>query len=365
MRSARAICSAGRGCFRPTPGNSLRARCRRRVAIFFYGTILREYCERDPLLGFELMKRMSLIMNRRLQAARKQNALRCMRSWRRSRRSIIRYLGQKWRRPKQEAWTGECCLAEHSRGGEDSQPSRRWLKQRFTSRRGDREQGVDRRFAAFAHVSRLRIGFLKSNRACRLLCGRWSTGASRITGRKMKTPSARLLAENPATLSVCLEAHEAMIRQTGDAPYTMTCPFGLTETAVPVKLARQDDRISAHRPGAASLAATSRYRKSETLSGGKEFAFTPEVRSAWEHNPLFPPEKYGAIVRLLNFFAQQLSELSNQLMLERTTSNLRSSPKRAPTSTGTSRKRSRSPRSRTRRARACFISARSSAKPRA
>ncbi len=39
-------------------------------AIFFYGTILREYCERDPSLGFELLKRMSVIMNRRLQAAR-------------------------------------------------------------------------------------------------------------------------------------------------------------------------------------------------------------------------------------------------------------------------------------------------------
>jgi CRP-like cAMP-binding protein len=39
-------------------------------AIFFYGTVLREYCERDPALGFELMKRMSVVMNRRLQAAR-------------------------------------------------------------------------------------------------------------------------------------------------------------------------------------------------------------------------------------------------------------------------------------------------------
>lgn len=39
-------------------------------AIFFYGTVLREYCERDPLLGFELMKRMSPVMIERLQAAR-------------------------------------------------------------------------------------------------------------------------------------------------------------------------------------------------------------------------------------------------------------------------------------------------------
>ncbi len=41
-------------------------------AIYFYGAILRQYCERDSSLGFELLKRMSVVMNRRLQAARKQ-----------------------------------------------------------------------------------------------------------------------------------------------------------------------------------------------------------------------------------------------------------------------------------------------------
>lgn len=41
-------------------------------AIFFYGTILREYCERDPALGYQLFKRMAPVMLRRLQAARKK-----------------------------------------------------------------------------------------------------------------------------------------------------------------------------------------------------------------------------------------------------------------------------------------------------
>ena len=40
------------------------------TAIFLYGTILREYCENDPALGYELFKRMSEVMIRRLQAAR-------------------------------------------------------------------------------------------------------------------------------------------------------------------------------------------------------------------------------------------------------------------------------------------------------
>src|ERR1051325_524309 len=42
------------------------------TAIFFYGTILREYCERDPSLGYELFKRMAPVMLRRMQSARQK-----------------------------------------------------------------------------------------------------------------------------------------------------------------------------------------------------------------------------------------------------------------------------------------------------
>jgi CRP-like cAMP-binding protein len=41
-------------------------------SIFFYGTILREYCDKDPKLGYELFKRMSEVMIRRLQRARSE-----------------------------------------------------------------------------------------------------------------------------------------------------------------------------------------------------------------------------------------------------------------------------------------------------
>ena len=44
----------------------------RTKAIFFYGTILREYCEKNHSLGYELFKRITPVMLRRLQAARKK-----------------------------------------------------------------------------------------------------------------------------------------------------------------------------------------------------------------------------------------------------------------------------------------------------
>lgn len=43
-------------------------------AIFFYGTWLRENCERDRDFGYEMMKRMSAVMIERLQATRRKLA---------------------------------------------------------------------------------------------------------------------------------------------------------------------------------------------------------------------------------------------------------------------------------------------------
>src|SRR5215470_12779644 len=55
-------------------------------------------------------------------------------------------------------------------------------------------------------------------------------------GKKHENPFCALLAERPKTLAVCLQAHQDMIDHTGVLPHTVTCPFGLTETAIPVKL---------------------------------------------------------------------------------------------------------------------------------
>jgi len=136
-------------------------------------------------------------------------------------------------------------------------------------------------------------------------------------GKKQENAFCAMLAQKPATLAVCLEAHDSMIRHTGDIPHTVTCPFGLTETAVPVKLGEKT--IGYLRIGQVLRRSPSRAdtkKVSRTLAE-HDVRFTTELRKAWEHNPLIPPEKYGAIVRLLTFFAEQLSALINQIVLER------------------------------------------------
>jgi AraC-like DNA-binding protein len=135
-------------------------------------------------------------------------------------------------------------------------------------------------------------------------------------GKKHQNPFCAMLAERPATLAVCLQAHQDIIDHTGLIPHTVTCPFGLTETAVPVKLGTQIigylriGQVLRHTP-----------LKSESTKVSRQLErcgvrFTGEIRKSWEKTPLIPPDKYTATVRLLTFFAEQLSALANQLVLE-------------------------------------------------
>lgn len=136
-------------------------------------------------------------------------------------------------------------------------------------------------------------------------------------GKKQENPFCALLAEHPATLAVCLQAHASMIHHTGVLPHSVICPFGLTETAVPVKLG--DKTIGYLRIG--QVLRHTRL-KSDTAKVARTVSqhgvrFTNVLRDAWEKNLRIPPEKYSAIVSLLTFFAEQLSTLANQIMLEK------------------------------------------------
>src|ERR1700756_346822 len=120
-------------------------------------------------------------------------------------------------------------------------------------------------------------------------------------GKKHENPFCAMLAERPKTLAVCLQAHQEMIDHTGILPHTVTCPFGLTETAVPVKLGNQVigylriGQVLRHMPVKADTSKVSRELERCGVP------FTGGIRKTWEKNPLIPPDKYNAIVRLLSF----------------------------------------------------------------
>src|SRR5262249_27446822 len=135
-------------------------------------------------------------------------------------------------------------------------------------------------------------------------------------GKNHQNRFCAMLAERPTTLAVCLRAHQDIIHHTGLIPPTGTCPLGLTETAIPVTLGTKITgylrigQVLRHTPVKSDSSKVTRELERHGVR------FTGEIRKAWEKTPLVPADKYNATVRLLTFFAEQLSALANQIVLE-------------------------------------------------
>ena len=135
-------------------------------------------------------------------------------------------------------------------------------------------------------------------------------------GKKNENPFCALLAERPATLAVCLKAHDDMIKHTEGIPHSVTCPFGLTETAIPVRLGSEIigylriGQVLRHTPAKSDATKVSRELERCGLR------FTREIRKAWEKNPLILPESTMRSFGCSPFSPNNFPRLSNQFVLE-------------------------------------------------
>jgi AraC-like DNA-binding protein len=90
----------------------------------------------------------------------------------------------------------------------------------------------------------------------------------------------------------------------------------LTETTVPVRLGERvigflcTGQVFTRTP---KLAA---FQKSFRRLVGAKSASEKKARELWEKTPFVAPSRYQATVQLLNFFAKQLSAMSNQIVVE-------------------------------------------------
>jgi AraC-like DNA-binding protein len=101
--------------------------------------------------------------------------------------------------------------------------------------------------------------------------------------------------------------HSRLSEATTDTVHSFQCPFGLTETVVPILLG---DRVIGFLCTGQVFtdAARRRLPQAATLTG--------EGRRLWKRTRSIESARYKATVHLLTFFAKQLSTLSNQLVIE-------------------------------------------------
>ena len=138
-----------------------------------------------------------------------------------------------------------------------------------------------------------------------------------LHGKRHESPFCALMSEKSRACAGCLQMQEKLSQAAINEPCTMICPSGLCETAVPVRLG---DRVIGY------LVTGQVFRKKPTQN---QFERTAELtaekgidldlrrmKEAYFATRVMPQGQQDSATTLLKIFAQHLSMLSNQVVVQ-------------------------------------------------
>jgi AraC-like DNA-binding protein len=136
-------------------------------------------------------------------------------------------------------------------------------------------------------------------------------------GKRNESPFCALISEKSRACAACLQIQERLSEAAAHEPQTIGCSNGLCDTAVPVRLG---DRLIGF------LQTGQLFRKKPTMAqferAAKQVADwgvdveIKALREAYFSTRVVPQRQHEAVVKLLCIFAQHLSILSNQVIVQ-------------------------------------------------
>lgn len=139
-------------------------------------------------------------------------------------------------------------------------------------------------------------------------------------GDPKENPFCALMATSNHSCAACLQLQKRVEEEAQIEPKTLKCFAGMCDSAVPVRVGDnliaflQTGQILLHAPGKAEFAKATR----ELVKFGSEVDVT-RLEEAYFQTRVITRKQYESILRLLTIFAQHLSAVSNQLIVEEST----------------------------------------------
>ncbi len=136
-------------------------------------------------------------------------------------------------------------------------------------------------------------------------------------GKKNEGVFCALISEKSRACASCLQVQERLSQLAVEEPQTVGCPNGLCDTAIPVKLGDrligflQTGQIFRKRPTESQF-----LRVCKQLEEWGVEVDRAALRDAYFATKIVTPRQHEAVVRLLTIFAQHLSMLSNQVVVQ-------------------------------------------------
>ncbi|HVM47388.1 MAG TPA: helix-turn-helix domain-containing protein [Candidatus Acidoferrum sp.] len=136
-------------------------------------------------------------------------------------------------------------------------------------------------------------------------------------GHRHESPFCAMISEASRACAACLQVQEKLADVAALEPHTVGCPVGLCDTAVPVRLG--DRLIGFLQTGQVFRKRPTEAQFRRVLKLVKEWGVNMDpakLKEAYFATTIVPTRRHEAVVKLLAIFAQHLSILSNQVLLQ-------------------------------------------------
>ncbi|HTL16268.1 MAG TPA: PocR ligand-binding domain-containing protein [Patescibacteria group bacterium] len=136
-------------------------------------------------------------------------------------------------------------------------------------------------------------------------------------GKRNEGPFCSLISQKSRACASCLSVQETLSELASEQAHTMGCPNGLCDTAVPVRLGDrligflQTGQVFRKKPTEAQFERTARQVAEWGVDVDRQ-----SLHEAYFGSRVVPAKQHDATVRLLTIFAQHLSMLSNQVVVQ-------------------------------------------------
>src|ERR1035438_6487933 len=137
-------------------------------------------------------------------------------------------------------------------------------------------------------------------------------------GKRNENEFCALLSRKNRSCAACLQTQERLCQQAVGEPETVTCPVGLSDSAVPVLMS--DRLVGFLQIGQVFRKKPTEAQFQKTLHLCKKWGVetTPEaLRKAYFSGKVISQKEHESAVKLLTIFAQHLAMVSNQVFIQR------------------------------------------------
>lgn len=138
-----------------------------------------------------------------------------------------------------------------------------------------------------------------------------------LHGKRHEAPYCALMSQQSRACAACLQMQEKLSQAATYEPHTMVCPAGLCETAVPVRLGErvigflQTGQVFRKKP------TQSQFERTAVTVAERGIVVEPErMKEAYFATRVMSQTQQDSATTLLKIFAQHLSMLSNQVVVQ-------------------------------------------------